>query len=560
MSNYAYLITKKNKSLPIGFLEKFDPLNITIVHHNQWVIYFFSNAVQSCQYNLGYFKGYYIDHGKEKVGFSQFRDMNKSYLEGCFINIEQHLDKGVVILNNDVFGLMPLLYSFEKDAVIVSDSLYFIKKLRDGLGYKSTLDDHNFIARTYINAITSHSMSSSTIFNEIKYALPGSVLDINIKAEMLVKVSHEGARNIFRLQDLSYEEIIKKAAHQLCGSLGGIVNSGILPCNFDLTGGLDSRLVLAAVTPFFGTDKLTVGSSTKHQDDFTIAKKICDSFNITLNEKYNSENIKIHPGAMWLASNAGFTDTLYASNFQRKDGFRFNIGGHGAEIYKGNYGWRKVSDIGKNYENKEIYNYLQRELEQGLLEFGIDPDDEIGSEWHYLAFRNAIHGSRGTQVSNFYLRPLMMKFMVHNIKIEKKTNKYKANPISDMLTFINPELAKMDFDDKRKNITQDNIEQIYKSMGKYDFDLPFYKVESCVNVSSNGYMLEVLEMAVEDGFKDKIDYDNFGFYINNKNIPKNNLTKYIIRYLFDYIYSDKKIKKSQRDMAISKLLSLSLID
>lgn len=558
MSNYAYLITSKNQQLPSSFVKKFNSLNVKISHHKDWTIYFFSNAAQSCQYEFGYFKGYYIDHDNERVGFSQLKSMYKGYYEGCFINIEETLNEDVFNIHNDVFGLMPLLYSIEDNIIMASDSFYFLKKIRESLGLSLTFDYASFVSRLSINAITSHPLSSSTFAEEIKYALPGSIIKVSLKSIMKAEVIHKGAKNIFKLQEnIGYEDSIRQAAHQLCGSLGGIIESGVLPCNIDLTGGLDSRLVLSGATPFLDSEHISIGSQVRSKNDYTVAKEICQTFGLKLNKKDTSQKIKINAGAMWIASNAGFTDTLYTCKSQRVDDIRFNVGGHGAEIFKGNYGWRKINEIGKNIKNEEIYRYMQAELRKGLEEFGINYEDDIGSEWHYLAFRNAIHGSRGTQVSNYYLRPLMMKSLVHNMKVEKKTNKYKINPVSDMLIYINPELAKISFDDKRKNITQDDLDRISKTIGKYNTRSVCYTVDTRINLASNGYILELLDMAKEDGFSEQISSDNFGLYINNTVLPKDDLLKYSVNYLLEYALDPNKPKIS-RDMAISKILSLNL--
>lgn len=560
MSNFAYLITKKNKPLTTSFIEKFSSLNISISYEQDWMIYFFSNFAEKCKYENGFFKGYFIDHVRKRVGFSQSQDMHKEYYEGCFINIEEHPQKNSCDVHTDVFGLMPLLYSTDKNIVMASDSLYFLKKIRDNLGLQSNFNHDNFVAKTYISALTSHPMSSSTLVNEIKYALPGTLIKIQLNDEMKVNVTHEGAKNIFKLDNLSYEESIKRSAHQLCGSLGGIVKSGMLPCYFDLSGGLDSRLVLAAASPFFGSDTVRVGSRKKNIKDYEIAKKICKTFNLPLNKYDEGCQIKIDPGAIWLASNAGFTDTLYAFEARRTKNYKFNVGGHGAEVFKGGYGWRNISNLIKDYENKDVLAYTYNELKRGLEEFGIDPDDSIGSEWHYLAFRNPVHASRGTQISTLYLRPLMLKSLVHNMKVERKTNSYKVNPISDMLIYINPELAKIDYDDKRKNITKDDLDRVAKTIGRYDPGSNLYDVEPSINLPSEGYMSELLDMAIEDGFCEKISRENCGLYINNTTLPKNELFKYSTNYLIENIFNpeNSKFTTVQINMAVSRLLSLNL--
>ena len=564
MSCYAYVIANEKSQLPEDFLNKFKNENL-IVDRSQkgFVTYFFSKMAHKCRGEAGYFKGYYVDHENRNIGFSQTKNMSNSYFEGCFINIEESktINDSSVSICADVFGVMPVLYSVSENFTIVSDSLFFIKKIREALGFNVNLDYENLISRLYVNALTSQSLSSSTTAEEIKYAPPGSVIHLTkiLKNGIKFRCEHIGAKQVFKLENISYEDSIRQAADQLSGFLGGIINSKIMPCSIDLSGGLDSRLVLAGASDYFDYNNLSVGSHIKNKVDFKIASEVCNKFGLKLNPKDKSVKSRVKPGSMWMASNAGFYDSLYATVIQRIEGFKFGAGGHGAEVFKGNYGWRKISNIGIGYENNTIYSYLQSEMRRGLEEFGIDPEDSIGSEWHFLAYRNAIHASRGTQLSNFYLRPLHMKSLVHNMKAKGLKNKFKHNPVSDMLIYLNPELAQIGFDNEKKNIKEDDINRVANSIGVYRSEKGAYKTTGVPNTKSEGYMFEVLNMADNDGFNKAVTHENFLFLVNNSALPNDSTSQYWVNYLFNYIFDDSgKITSSRKEIAISKILSLNL--
>ncbi|MGP5793679.1 hypothetical protein ACTXP0_11665 [Psychrobacter celer] len=562
MSNYACVITKKNTPIPSSFLEKFKKENLIIDDsHPAVIIYFFSKEVRSCLKRSSFFKGYYVDHESRYVGFSQKGDFHGKYFEGCFASMTLSHSNHSLKASTDVFGLMPLLYSFDKDIAILSDSLYFVKKILNATGRNISLDYQSFMARTYISTITAQSLSSSTIATEIKYLVPGSIINIDYRNDIELSVSHIGAKNIFLLEDMDYEEGIRDAADKICGLLGGVVASKTLPCLFDLTGGLDSRLALASVSKFFGTDFISVASQKKAKRDYDVAKSICEEFDLGLNVADKPDISKIEPGSMWLASNAGLYDSLYSVRAQRDSGFRFKVGGHGAEVFKGIYGFKKISEIGKDYSNDEIYSLLQMELNKGLEEFGIDPEDDMGSEWHYVGYRNAIHSSKGTQATDYYLRPLLIKSWVHNMKVQANRDTYKNNPISDMLIYINPQLAMLPFDNSKKNITAVDVERIKTRIGTYSAKKGVYTVDRNVNAVANGYLPEVLSMAARDGFSEAITIENFSPYINNSVLPKGSLSVYSTNYWLDFIFNKEKeglFNPSHRNVAISKLLSLNL--
>lgn len=106
---------------------------------------------------------------------------------------------------------------------------------------------------------------------------------------------------------------------------------------------------------------------------------------------------------------------------------------------------------------------------RGLESIGIDPKDKWSGEWHYLAFRNAIHGGRATQGTDYVCRPIAQ---VPLIGLSRSTaNEFpapkKSDPslVLDTLIILNPSLAAHRFDDPKKDIERREIDLRLKRLG-----------------------------------------------------------------------------------------------
>ena len=122
-----------------------------------------------------------------------------------------------------------------------------LTEVRRALGLPNSLNEPLFMARTSVWVVGDQLLNTQTFINDITYNLPGGRLDVSWRDERIVcSASHSGAPAIFSARGAGYEEALRDAAASMTGLLAGLLSVEVPAIRFDLSGGQDSRLVLAA--------------------------------------------------------------------------------------------------------------------------------------------------------------------------------------------------------------------------------------------------------------------------------------------------------------------------
>ncbi|GHD11596.1 hypothetical protein GCM10008096_26170 [Zhihengliuella salsuginis] len=110
-----------------------------------------------------------------------------------------------------------------------------------------------------------------------------------------------------------------------------------------------------------------------------------------------------------------------------------------------------------------------QEVETALAAYGVDPYSDIGSEWHYLYYRNALHSGRFSVTSMTGLRPFMSRELVRLSRSERapysKPTKADLSVINEMLLLLSPDAAAFEFDDRAKNMDHDFVRTRVRELG-----------------------------------------------------------------------------------------------
>lgn len=475
-------------------------------------VYLATNGNPACMSADGSaFKGYAILHDRRQITFGPPPDsLRDRPVEGCYLNvtIRQEADGPVVGISNDLFGQLLILYT-EMDGIFAcSDSLLALTDLRRTFGYANLPDADLFLAKSSYMAFSDQLIDSRTSIVGIRYALPGSRIEVLQRGKQVkALISHPGAMHLFPTTGTSHAEAIQIAAANMAGMLGGIDAMPGHTLRLDLTGGQDSRTVLAAaLAAGIDDNNVVLQCSTKAADDHAIAEKIASVVTLPFNPPRSGGRTRVAQMALWFAASAGVYDPLY-SLFVRSTNMDFlTAGGHGAEVYKGNYNWRSIDKLVRNSTDlpDSVRQPLRSGACSGLEAFGIDPQAPDASEWHYLAFRSAIHSGRFTNSSLFGLRPLLQQSIVghaHDVFLSRRraAGPNRHSVISDLLIHLNPALAGMPFLDERKNLTSDEIVERSCVLGRIGAVSP-YTVIGAPDAASTGPLAYLLKLAETRGF------------------------------------------------------------
>ncbi len=362
----------------------------------------------------------------------------------------------------------------------------------------------------------------------------------------------------------SYVDEIKLSMKRISSVFHTLSNLSINSVRVGMSGGFDSRVILAALLNSTNASKNAIFNCTNKSDhnnlDYQVVTELSQAFSfpLGLRDKTVLKSVKgksVNPVKLWILSNAGTYDSLYTANYSTKQGPIFQSGGFGAEAYKGMYGWRPLKRIANHIKDQEAAEAFRTQTEKGISLLGIDKNESTGSEWHYLGYRNALHAGRSTMTSMFGLRPLMQHRLValsrsNKNPLQAKDNK-NLNMLSDMLIYAHPELAKFRFDKPEKNLDHIYVDERSKFLGSLtQNDLDEYAIHGEVKYVNHGSP-DVFHNLIDDMVEDKFSVSYLLEKLQNGMdiLPQNCKTSYLLGY------EEAKLALTNKDVNINTLRS-----
>ncbi|MFJ5108354.1 MULTISPECIES: hypothetical protein [unclassified Glutamicibacter] len=475
--------------------------------------------------NKVFFRGYAIFNETErKVIFSgnsssssvvDKRSLSFKSVEGCYVSCAWNQESNKVEISNDLFSLCPLFRTVASDVALFSDSIYVLRESRRILSMPITVDVTSVTARTWANAMAGQMLSSNTMIDQIKMVPVGSTMRVELGKRLVAHLQSGNLPEIFGADaGPSYEQSLREYTVEYVSLLSSLASLGPARVNMAVSGGLDSRVNIASVTlseELKSQAKITCqNSAPQHQKDFEVVAELAEIHELPLNRQMpNAATRKIerveNPLGLWYLSSSGLYDFMVLPDRIVTEHPTFNIGGHGAELAKGQYGWRSMSQIHRTIKNKNVADAFYAETEVAMLEMGIDFDDPIASEWHYLGHRNALHSGRFVTTSMIGVRPFMNRKLVGLARSESWKGTVRSGKslgvIHDIISLISPQMASHRYDDDRKNISSPEVDARLSTLcGRIHPDEIYkFEIEGSADEVVNGYSFVLAELARKRG-------------------------------------------------------------
>jgi len=427
-----------------------------------------------------FFTGWMLDHENSNISLGQHgftKRMKKNIQaeletkEGAFVHAEWN-DTSFTI-RHDCFGLYPLLYFYTKNLFIASDSLLTLSRVREMLSLEREMNHKVHATRSWNHGLASSIMSTQTLLKGVRYLPPASSITVHhsVKSKTYSLIINERISSLPRIFAESKEPYITelyKCMKQIVGSITAIQSLSETEIKFGLSGGLDSRVILAALQ--YGQlsfDNVNIRSNThsSRSMDLKVVEEISKEFGFDFNKKDNSEGIAQRSGAKslriknsfsnWALASLGLFDMTYMYQSYWNNPAVIEIGGHGAEIIKGTFAnmdlFKSAFRIRKPYQ----YMGIRAEIKDGLGSIGLPFNHKGKMQWHYLAYKSAIQNGRSIERTLLALRPLMNRRLC-SLGLNH-SNEQKNTILEDLLILLNPLLAGMPFDCESKNISKEHI-------------------------------------------------------------------------------------------------------
>ena len=412
------------------------------------------------------FQGYSIDHEAETMAFVGADEEHLPHpsrpLEGSYFTAR--LDDCGVECGADLFGFVAMAWFSDPLVSAISDSYLSLIAIRRALGLPCRPHEETIRGRMWLNSMGLQQLGRETYGAGVRFATPGTRLRFEHKSGMLSETPLDLVGRYTGVFDTHAEAVTVSAQRMVrtimtYAAAGGLVSLG-------LSGGTDSRLCLAATLAADIGDQLHIASTKNASADYAVASELGSTFGFEVNAPSRHIQGRLRQNDLaqgWAASSLGLYDALYMPRaFRERDVPVFTVGGQGAEVSKGNYGWRPLARITMPPD-------ALRQARSGLAAIGVSTGDRWESEWHYLGFRNPLHSGRANLSSDYVARPAAQ---VPPVGLSRSdVNELPApghgapNVILDAIIKINPKLALHPFDSASKNVSSQFVAERLDSVG-----------------------------------------------------------------------------------------------
>jgi len=227
----------------------------------------------------------------------RFRRLVKDFVDhadGDFIVQILNNKKNQYLAFNDYLGRLPLYYSCQGNFCVLS------KEIKTLLNFMPRIELNNFGLVEYL--IYEYTLGNKTIFKDIYRFNPAQMITIDFTdKKMIWKVSNSTEfnyllKNLFKTKKESIEYLKKNFLEATKNRVNTLKRNGYQIIS-DLSGGYDSRAILAALNKF--TDQVTFVTYEYVRDESPIAQKIFEELGsighykkLKFNNKFNFKGIE----------------------------------------------------------------------------------------------------------------------------------------------------------------------------------------------------------------------------------------------------------------------------
>ena len=476
-----------------------------------------SSTLQRTKDSVSFMQGWIRDHTTSSMilgqeGYTKWRkdstpvpEQSQHIFEGTYVQMS--VSENSVTVRNDLFCLFPVVYFVEKNLFVCSDSLYIVTELRKMLSLPCTQNEKVLYSRSWLHGLACAPMGNETQIKDVHLLSPGKEISLRFKKNKDSTDSfctnnfliQKNLHALFEWESHDYEQSLRKITAEFIQSIISFGEIQNLHLNLSLSGGLDSRLILAVILndkSLFAKTKITTNVHQTRKDDFEIVSLLSNKFGFEFN---NSERVKDHllnnkmklskihsPFSLWILSSMGLFDMMYLHDSYWEYPYVVDIGGHGAEIVKGTFTNVKISNLiykrsyfgliknrlsnfSKIYLSRKKLKKIKTEIKCSLRSSGVDIN-ELGSfQWHHMCYKSPIQNGRFLSRTSLSSRPYMQRslfaFAVSPTNSRRFSNHNGNSVVQDMLIILNPELAKTEFTNNKYNVTGEYVDKRLLELG-----------------------------------------------------------------------------------------------
>lgn len=409
-----------------------------------------------------------------------------------------------VTIDRDVFGNARLLTTAGPRFAAVSDSIVVLASLRRALGESLSVNAEMMLARAVLNNTAAQQMSPDTMFSEISFVPAG----FGVRIDKRFKVNLTGTPMADRLSargEVTYRDQVRMIASDVCETVAGLASIDGWKSVLSLSGGYDSRVVFGAArsTDSFGPfSYFSANNSPVHTRDFEVATSLADAFGMPAHHDpaFKPDDCPQQKLTLWAASLLGVYDGFGPNRTSRGQSRSFTITGIGAELLKGNWGWRQFSALVADLNSGAVRQAYERQGRSGIEVLGGDPDSPYASELYYLGYRNGLHSAAGHIGLHMTGVHPLQQFQLAELGHARTNEGHRGNPstIADISILIDADVAAFEYDDPSRDIStiyaRDRLRALGGPLRAADIDaLSVYGDPSSVPAGPSGVSMSIAQ-------------------------------------------------------------------
>mgnify|MGYP003682048335 CR=1 FL=1 len=501
--------------------------------------------------SIYFFKGWFQDHEAQSIvlGEKGFQDWLKRQgevhdsidFEGAYVSAK--IKNDTLTVSNDTFSYFPVIYFVSDDLFVCSDSLFVLSELRKGLGMPCTLNKKTIDTRAWTHGLACAPMSNETQIEGVELLSPGKRIEFSLGGSISEEASIKIPKNVVKSKNLNemfrmdfddYTKAIRDAAKKIAESTVSLIQLEDVFIQFGLSGGLDSRIILAAILqkPEL-LEKVVIKTNTtpSRKQDFDVVSDLSQKYGFKFND---NEKLKLFKKnhtlklekvedkfALWILSSMGLFDMMYLHSSYWPVPKIIELGGHGAETVKGTFNSKNYSNFPyvnprfisirhpfRNFkkfrESRLKKKNIRRVVFDAINSSGISKNQRHPLKWHHLCYKSPIQNGRFLDRSSIAIRPFVQKNLfalsISDINPFFEVKSGEPTILHDILILLNPELAAEEFENENSNISKEYIQSRLEYLGGRLIlsDTEKFKVYGAVSDMRNGPPTTFLNMVRHD--------------------------------------------------------------
>lgn len=371
-----------------------------------------------------------------------------------------------IVALTDYMGQDALFYYHEGEQWAVSNSLLYLAEYLANQGVRLTPYKPALIPYLGPHGFTEQLISHNTPISEIKLLPATSIARISAQTGRFVLEDRTADSEPNSLGASEYEALLIDYAVKWSSRMAALVESFPGALQFDISGGLDSRAVLALFCA--GVDNLSqvnFCSNKSRLEDFAAAEAVASSLNFEIrNHPLQSEGASAEAAyQLWKYGNLGVYYPVYIPRGTRpSEGIQFH--GAGGECFRYPY-----SEPGERFANliegkitgpSEMKQAFKTEYYFGYQELGLPIGQKSSGAAHYRALRSRLHFGRNwfRSLSSILVTPLASWDLLKATSSYSERDRSGAKLLCDLMLLCAPGLAHAPFDVPSKAFEPDILE------------------------------------------------------------------------------------------------------